>query len=154
MAVKFVLGLNNSYNEFRSFYTNGLKPWPDCLETAYQDAAKYNPRRAASNSPAAMERANAFAMTGRGGRGGRGGYPGGHNGKSAPNARWVTDGADSPEGGKSDRGSPIGAYTANKSPPAGTDEAPVTTAGSTATLRQSAEGNPRTSMCSTGRIPV
>ena len=65
MAVKFILGLNNSYSEFRSFFTNGLKAWPDCLGTAYQDAAKYNPKRAASNSPAGMERENAFAMTGR-----------------------------------------------------------------------------------------
>ena len=80
MAVKFILGLNISYNEFKSFFTNGLKPWPDCLETAYQEAAKYNPKRAAGNSPAAMECANAFAMTGRGSRGGRGGYPGGHKG--------------------------------------------------------------------------
>lgn len=55
MAVQFILGLNSSYNEFRSFCTNGLKPWPDCLETAYQDAAKYNPKRAAANPHAAME---------------------------------------------------------------------------------------------------
>ena len=55
MAIKFILGLNSSYNEFRSFYTNGLKPWPDCLETAYQNAAKYNPKRAAANPHAAME---------------------------------------------------------------------------------------------------
>ena len=116
MAGKFILGLNHSYSEFRSFYTNGLKPWPDCLETAYQDAAKYNPKRAAANSPAAMERANAFAMTGRGGKGDRGGYPGGHNGKSAPYARWVKDGADSPEGEKSEK---VAAYTASKSPFAG-----------------------------------
>lgn len=97
MAVNFILGLNNSYREFRSFFTNGLKPWSDCLETAYQEAAKYNPKRAANNSPAAMERANAFAIIGKGGRGDRGGYPGGHNGRSAPNAKWVKDGADSPE---------------------------------------------------------
>ena len=51
---KFILGLNNSYNEFRSFFTNGLKPWPDCLESAYQEAAKYNPKHAANNSPAGM----------------------------------------------------------------------------------------------------
>ena len=30
MAAKFILGLNNSYNEFNSVFTNGLKPWPDC----------------------------------------------------------------------------------------------------------------------------
>ena len=129
MAVKFILGLNNSYNEFKSFFTNGLKPWPDCLETAYQEAAKYNPKRAASNSPAAMERANAFAMTGRGGRGSRGGYPGGHNGKSAPNAKWVKDGADSPEASTRDKGSPVGAYTANKSPPAGYKRGPCNNCG-------------------------
>ena len=117
MAVKFIPGLNDNYNEFRSFFTNGLKPWPDCLDAAYQEAAKYNPKRAASNSPAAMERANAFAMTGKGGRG-RGGYSGGHNGKSAHNAKWVKDGADSPEGERGEKESPIGAYTANKSPPA------------------------------------
>ena len=129
MAVKFILGLNNSYNEFKSFFTNGLKPWPDCLETAYQEAAKYNPKRAASNSPAAMERANAFAMTGRGGRGSRGGYPGGHNGKSAPNAKWVKDGADSPEASTREKGSPVGAYTANKSPPAGYRRGPCNNCG-------------------------
>ena len=87
MAVKFILGLNSNYGEFKSFFTNGLKPWPESLEVAYQESAKYNPKRAASNSPAAMDRANAFAMTGRGGKGGRGGYPGGHKGKSAPNAK-------------------------------------------------------------------
>ena len=65
MAVKFILGLNSSYLEFKSFFTNGLKPWPDCLETAYKEAAKYDPKTAAGNSPAAMERTNAFAMTGR-----------------------------------------------------------------------------------------
>ena len=125
MAVKFIPGMNISYNEFKSFYTNGLKPWPDCLETAYQEGAKYNPKRAATNSPAAMERANAFAMTGRGGRGGRGGYPGGHNGKSAPNAQWVKDGADSLEGStSSEEGSPIGAYVATKSVPAGYKRGP------------------------------
>ena len=52
-------------------------------------------------------------MTGRGGRSGRGGYPGGHKGKSAPNANWVKDGADSPNGGNSEKGSQVGAYTAN-----------------------------------------
>ena len=129
MAVKFILGLNNSYSEFRSFFTNGLKPWPDCLETAYQEAAKYNPKRAANNSPAAMERANAFAMTGKGGRGGRGGYPGGHNGRSAPNAKWVKDGADSPVGEKSEKGSSVGAYIANKSPPSGYKRGPCNNCG-------------------------
>ena len=153
MAVKFILGLNNSYNEFKSFFTNGLKPWPDCLESAYKEAAKYNPKRAAGNSHAAMERANAFAMTGRGNKGGRGRYPGGHNGRSAPNARWVKDGADSPEGGKSDRGSPIGAYTANKSPTAGYRRGPCNNCGKYGHLGQSAEANPRTPMWSTGKIP-
>ena len=129
-AVKFILGLNNTYSEFRSFYTNGLKSWPDCLETAYHDAAKYNPKRAATNSPAAMEHANAFAMTGRGGRGGRGGYPGGHKRKSAPNARWVKDGADSPEeSSSSEKGSAIAAYTSNKSPPAGYKRGPCNNCG-------------------------
>lgn len=125
MSVKFILGLNSNYGEFKSFFTNGLKPWPDCLETAHQEAAKYNPKRAASNSPVGMERADAFAMTGRGGRGGRGGYPGGYKGKSAPNARWVKDGADSPKGSSSsEKGSPIAAYTFNKSPPAGYKRGP------------------------------
>ena len=142
MAVKFILGLNNSYNEFKSFFTNGLKPWPDCLESAYQEAAKYNPKRAAGNSHAAMERANAFAMTGRGNKGGRGRYPGGHNGRSAPNARWVKDGADSPEGGKSDRGSPIGAYTANKSPPAGYRRGPCNNCGKYGHLAAECRGEP------------
>ena len=141
MAVKFILGLNNSYNEFRSFFTNGLKPWPDCLETAYQEAAKYNPRRAAANSPGAMERANAFAMTGRGGRGGRGGYPGGHNGKSAPNARWVRDGADSPEGNKSEKGH-VAAYTANKSPPSGYRRGPCNNCGKYGHLAAECRGEP------------
>jgi Zinc knuckle len=129
MAVKFILGLNNNYVEFKSFYTNGLKTWPDCLETAYQDTAKFNPKRAAGNSPAAMERANAFAMTGKGGKSGKGGYPGGHKGKSAPNARWVKDGADSPEGEKSDKGSPVGVYISNKSPPAGYKRGPCNNCG-------------------------
>ena len=130
MAVKFILGLNSAYIEFTSFFTNGLKAWPDCLETAYQEAAKYNPKRAAVNSPAAMERANAFAMTGRGGRGGKGGYLGGRNGKSAPNAKWVKDGADSPEGSSSsEKGSPVGAYVATKSAPAGYKRGPCNNCG-------------------------
>ena len=37
MALKLILGLNSNYGEFKSFFTNGLKPWPDCLETAYQE---------------------------------------------------------------------------------------------------------------------
>ena len=129
MAVTFILGLSNSYNEFKSFFTNGLKPWPDYLESAYQEAAKYNPKRAAGNSPAAIERANAFAMTGRGFRSGRGGYPGGHKGKSAPNASWVKDGGDSTEGSTSEKGLPVGAYTANKSPPAGYKRGPCNNCG-------------------------
>ena len=130
MAVKFILGLNNSYNEFKSFFTNGLKPWPDCLESAYQEAAKYNPKRAAGNSPAVMDRANAFAMTGRGGRSDRGGYPGGHKGKSAPNAKWVKDGADSPEGSSSsEKSSPLGAYVATKSASAGYKRGPCNNCG-------------------------
>ena len=129
MAVKFILGLYNSYNEFKSFFTNGLKPCPDCLESAYQEAAKYNLKKAAGNSPAAMERANAFAMTGRGGRSGRGGYPGGHKGKSAPNARWAKDGGDSSEGSTSEEGSLVGAYTANESPPAGYKRGPCNNCG-------------------------
>lgn len=96
MAVKFILGSSNSYVEFKSYYTNKLKQWPDCLEMAYLEARKYKPTRAADHSLAAIERANALAMTRRGGKGGRGGYPGGHNGKSAPNAKWVKDEADSP----------------------------------------------------------
>ena len=142
MAVKFVLGLNSSYGEFKSFFTNGLKSWPDCLEAAYQEAAKYNPKRAASNSPSAMERANAFAMTGRGGKGGRGGYPGGHKGKSAPNAKWVKDGADSPEGSNSERGSPIAAYTSNKSPPAGYKRGPCNNCGKYGHLAYECRGEP------------
>ena len=68
-------------------------------------------------------------MTGRGGRGGRGGYPGGHNGKSAPNDKWVKDGADSQEGEKSEKGSPIRAYKENKSPPAGYKRGPCNNCG-------------------------
>ena len=143
MAVKFIMGLNNNYGEFRSFFTNGLKPWPDCLETAYQEAAKYNPKRAAYNSPAATERANAFAMTGREGRGGRGGYPGGHKGKSAPNAKWVRDGPDSPEGSSSsEKGSPVAAeYTSNKSPPAGYKRGPCNTCGKYGHLARECRGD-------------
>ena len=143
MAVKFVLGLNSSYGEFKSFFTNGLKSWPDCLEAAYQEAAKYNPKRAASNSPAAMERANAFAMTGRGGKGGRGGYPGGHKRKSAPNAKWVKDGADSSEGSSSsEKGSPIVANTSNKSPPAGYKRGPCNNCGKYGHLAYECRGEP------------
>ena len=142
MAVKFILGLNYSYGEFRSFFTNGLKPWPDCLETAYQEAAKYNPKRAAFNSTAAIERANAFSMTGRGGKGGRGGYPGEHKGKSAPNAKWVKDGADSPDGGNSGKGIPVGAYTANKSPPAGYRRGPCNNCGKYGHLAAECRGEP------------
>ena len=84
MAVKFILGLNSHYSEFKNYYINSLKSWPDCLESAYIEASKYKPTESNNNSPAALERVNAFSMTGRGGKSGRGGYPGGHNGKSAP----------------------------------------------------------------------
>ena len=50
MTVKFILGLNSNYGEFRSFFTNGLKPWPESLEVAYQESANYNLKRAASKS--------------------------------------------------------------------------------------------------------
>jgi hypothetical protein len=106
MAVKFILGLNNHYAEFKNYFINSLKDWPDCLDEAYNEAAKFKPTKLLNNSPGAMERANAFSMTGRGKKGGRGGYPGGHNGKSAPGAKWVKDGADSPDSSNSEKGSP------------------------------------------------
>lgn len=62
-------------------------------------------------------------------RGGRGGYSGGHNGKSTPNAKWVEDGADSSEKENSEKGSPVGAYTANESPPAGYKRGPCNNCG-------------------------
>ena len=137
MAVKFILGFSNSYVE--SYYTNNLKVWPDCLETAYLEATKYKPTRAADHSPTAMERANAFAMTRRGGKGGRGGYPGRDNGKSAPNAKWVKDGADSPEGGKNKK---VAAYTASKSPPAGCKRGPCNNCGKYGHLAYECRGEP------------
>ena len=152
MAVKFIMGLNNNYGEFRSFFTNGLKPWPDCLETAYQEAAKYNPKRAAYNSPAATERANAFAMTGREGRGGRGGYPGGHKGKALRTRN----------GCETDQTLPKEAAAARKdlrwqlhTPPTnthqrGTREVHAITVGNTGTWLGNAEQMQQTQWCSTG----
>jgi hypothetical protein len=126
MALKYTMGLNHHYDEFKYFYINNLKPWPETLEGAISESLTYNPKRANHHPPGgAFERANAFAFTGRGGRGGRG-YPGGHNGRSAPNAKWVRDGPgpDSPEGQKKDKGSHIAVYTASKTPPPGYKRGP------------------------------
>lgn len=128
MAIKFTMGLNHHYDEFKSFYTNRLKPWPNNLNDANFEATKFNPihrRVAAQANAAAFERANAFAFHERGGRGGRG-YPGGRNGKSTPNGKWVRDGPgpDSPEGYKNEKGSTVAVYTASKTPPLGYKSGP------------------------------
>ena len=117
--------------------------WPDSLEESYNDAAKFKPMKGLG-SPAAMERANAFSMTGRGGKeGGRGGYPGEHNGKSAPGARWVKDGADSQDSTSSDKGSPsTAAYTANATPPKGYKRGPCNNCGKFGHLAYECRGDP------------
>ena len=144
MAVKFILGLNNYYSEFKNFYINNLKVWPNTLEESYNEASKFKPTKVLNNSPAAMERANAFAMTGRGGKSGRGGYPGGHNGKSAPGAKWVKDGADSPDSMSSERGSPAASaavYTASATPPKGYKRGPCNNCGKFGHLAYECRGN-------------
>ena len=130
MALKFIMGLNHHYDEFKSYYINRLKAWPENLVDASYEAAKFSPspKRHAPYSPGAFERANAFALTGRGGKSGRG-YHGGHKGKSTPNGRWVRDepGPESPEGYKSDKGekgAAIAVYTASKTPPLGYKRGP------------------------------
>ena len=144
MAVKFILGLNNYYSEFKNFYINNLKVWPDCLDEAYNEASKFKPTKLLNNSPVAMERANAFSMTGRGGKkGGRGGYPGGHNGKSAPGARWLKDGADSSDSTNSEKGSPTAAvYTATATPPKGYKRGPCNNCGKFGHLAYECRGDP------------
>lgn len=127
-------------HENLSTYLTNTKSTLTAIQQAYEMAGRGGLEEASSH--AAMERVNAFAMTGRGNKGGRGGYPGGHNGRSAPNARWVKDGADSPEGGKSDKGSPIGAYTANKSPPAGYRRGPCNNCGNYGHLAVECRGEP------------
>ena len=132
MALKFIMGLNHMYDDFKYFYINNLKPWPDTLDQANSEAAKFSPKTksAAHSNAADYERANAFAFTGRGGRSARGrGYPGGHKGKTTPNGHWVRDGTESPEGGKSEKGSPVAVYTASKSPPHGYKRGPCNNCG-------------------------
>ena len=41
MGLKFTMGLNHHYNEYKSFYTNNLKPWPTNLDDAYSEAASW-----------------------------------------------------------------------------------------------------------------
>ena len=121
MALKFIMGLNSSYEEFKCFYINSLKDWPLNLETAHAEAMRFSPNKEKRHAPGGQfERANAFAMHGRGGRGGRG-YPGGHNGKSTPNGKWVRDGAgpDSPN-----KVTPVAVYTASKTAPPGYKRGP------------------------------
>ena len=124
MALKFIVGLNNYYAEFKNFYINKLKEWPQNLDAAHADTIRFSPNREKRDA----ERDNAFAMTGRGGRGGRGykQYPGGHNAKSTPNGKWVRDGPEpnSPEGQKSEKWSPIAVYTASKTAPPGYKKGP------------------------------
>lgn len=129
MALKFIMGLNNHYAEFKYFYINNLKEWPPNLDAAHAETIRFSPNRDKRElNTGAFERANAFAMTGRGGRGGRGykQYPGGHNGKSTHNGKWVRDGPgpNSPEGQKSEKGSPIAVYTASKIAPPGYKRGP------------------------------
>lgn len=150
MAIKFTMGLNHHYDEYKGYYINSLREWPTSLEEAYMEAAKYNPyQKRAGQNQGGIERANAFAATGRGGgRGGRGrgrgrgGYPGGHNGKSTPNGHWVKDGPESPEGEKGKPSSPVAVYVASNSPPQGYKRGPCNNCGKYGHLAAECRGEP------------
>lgn len=83
-ALQFTMGLNSTYNIYKQYFEDSLKPWPESIFEAYQEASKFKPKREDYNS-GGPGRANAFAMRGRGGRGrdrGRGRYSGrGHDGR-------------------------------------------------------------------------
>ncbi len=112
MGLKFTMGLNRGYDEYKSFYINELKPWPLSLEHAYTEAAKYSPKKQNPQSPGAFERANAFVSPGRGKGGGRTTHYGPvHKGRSTPGGRWARNGYDSSD--YSDKSSPEAKHTAN-----------------------------------------
>jgi hypothetical protein len=127
MGIKFTMGLNQFYEEYKSFFINNLKTWPDTLDLAYSEAAKYNPKRAAAQSPGASERANAFTMSSRGGRGRDGHYPGGHNGRSTPNGYWAR--VETPERDQGEKGSTVAVYTASATAPHGYKRGPCNNCG-------------------------
>jgi hypothetical protein len=76
LALKFTMGLNSSYSEYKQYYEDGLKSWPENLSDALTEAAKYKPRGIGSGNPNDMGRANAFTMRGRGKGRGRGRFSG------------------------------------------------------------------------------
>ena len=82
-ALKFTMGLNHLYEEHKNFFINGVKPWPDTLEEAFQSASRFIPtKRLSGGGGAAAERANAFAM--KAAKGAKG-----HESKSTPNGKFV-----------------------------------------------------------------
>ena len=117
MGIKFTLGLNHHYDDYKYHFVNNLRPWPESLEEAHNEAVKFLPNRkvGGGGSPAAFKRANAFAY-GKGRGGGRGAYSKtgpGHKGKS-------THGADSDsEKGSPVSPTPVNAANATPSPPGG-----------------------------------
>ena len=149
MALKFTMGLNHYYDEYKSYYVNYLRPWPENLEDAYTEASKYNPMQKRGYHAGGVERANAFAFSGRGGRNGRGnrggrggrGHQGGRNGKG--NGKFVRehvrDDAESPE---EEKGTPVAVYTASNTPPHGYKRGPCNYCGKYGHLAAECRGEP------------
>lgn len=90
LALKFTMGLNTSYNVYKQYYEDSVRPWPTTLTAAFQDASRFQPRRSGgANDSNSGANTNAFAMRGRGRGRGRGGRnPGGRDsgqGRYQPN---------------------------------------------------------------------
>jgi hypothetical protein len=67
-AIKFIYNLNMDYDKFKTYFRDGLKEWPDSLEEAFLECARYRPEQKSY-----LERKNIFAATkGRGKGRGRG----------------------------------------------------------------------------------
>jgi hypothetical protein len=78
-ALQFTMGLNSTDNVYKQYYEDSLKPWPESIFEAYQEASKFKPKREDHNA-SGPGRANAFAMSGRG-RGRNRGRHGGRGGR-------------------------------------------------------------------------
>lgn len=39
LALKFTMGLNTSYNVYKQYYEDSVRPWPTTLTAAFQDAS-------------------------------------------------------------------------------------------------------------------
>ena len=96
-AVLFITALNSNYSDYINTFKNKVRPWPQTMADANQDAANFLMGRPVhGGAPPNSEKRNVFAA-GRGGRAGSGGRGGRGRGSSqgAEKGGYDTPGSDS-----------------------------------------------------------